>query len=87
MGFLGSINGSAIANVVTTGAFTIPLMKRTGYSKNFAGAVEAAASVGGQILPPVMGATAFIMAETLGMKYSRNCTRCNNSRGDYITSE
>jgi TRAP transporter 4TM/12TM fusion protein len=69
-GFLGSINGSAIANVVTTGAFTIPLMKRTGYSKNFAGAVEAAASVGGQILPPVMGATAFIMAETLGMKYS-----------------
>ena len=45
-------------------------MKRTGYSKNFAGAVEAAASVGGQILPPVMGATAFIMAETLGMKYS-----------------
>ena len=70
MGFLGSINGSAIANVVTTGAFTIPLMKRTGYSKNFPGAVEAAASVGGQILPPVMGATAFIMAETLGMKYS-----------------
>lgn len=69
-GFLGSINGSAIANVVTTGAFTIPLMKRTGYSKNFSGAVEAAASVGGQILPPVMGATAFIMAETLGMAYS-----------------
>jgi TRAP transporter 4TM/12TM fusion protein len=69
-GFLGSINGSAIANVVTTGAFTIPLMKRTGYSANFAGAVEAAASVGGQILPPVMGATAFIMAETLGMRYS-----------------
>lgn len=69
-GFLGSINGSAIANVVTTGSFTIPLMKRTGYSKNFSGAVEAAASVGGQVLPPVMGATAFIMAETLGMKYS-----------------
>ncbi|MDY0404917.1 TRAP transporter permease [Virgibacillus sp. 179-BFC.A HS] len=68
-GMLGSINGSAIANVVTTGSFTIPLMKRTGYSKNFAGAVEAAASVGGQILPPVMGATAFIMAETLGMPY------------------
>ncbi|WP_042146845.1 TRAP transporter permease [Paucisalibacillus sp. EB02] len=68
-GFLGSINGSAIANVVTTGSFTIPLMKRTGYSKNFSGAVEAAASVGGQILPPVMGATAFIMAETLGMPY------------------
>ncbi|HLR51388.1 MAG TPA: TRAP transporter permease [Candidatus Avamphibacillus sp.] len=70
-GFLGSINGSAIANVVTTGSFTIPLMKRTGYSKNFSGAVEAAASVGGQILPPVMGATAFIMAETLGMPYSQ----------------
>ncbi|MER2089742.1 MAG: TRAP transporter permease [Sporosarcina sp.] len=70
-GFLGSINGSAIANVVTTGAFTIPLMKKTGYSKNFAGAVEAAASVGGQILPPVMGATAFIMAETLGMPYAQ----------------
>ncbi|MFA1820397.1 TRAP transporter permease [Virgibacillus oceani] len=68
-GFLGSINGSAIANVVTTGSFTIPLMKRTGYSKNFSGAVEAAASVGGQVLPPVMGATAFIMAETLGMPY------------------
>lgn len=68
-GFLGSINGSAIANVVTTGSFTIPLMKRTGYSKDFSGAVEAAASVGGQILPPVMGATAFIMAETLGMPY------------------
>jgi len=70
-GFLGSINGSAIANVVTTGSFTIPLMKRTGYSKNFSGAVEAAASVGGQILPPVMGATAFIMAETLGMPYAQ----------------
>jgi len=68
-GFLGSINGSAIANVVTTGSFTIPLMKKTGYTKNFSGAVEAAASVGGQILPPVMGATAFIMAETLGMPY------------------
>lgn len=70
-GFLGSINGSAIANVVTTGSFTIPLMKKTGYSKNFSGAVEASASVGGQILPPVMGATAFIMAETLGMPYAQ----------------
>ena len=67
--FLGSINGSAVAKVVTTGAFTIPLMKKTGYSKEFAGAVESAASVGGQILPPVMGAAAFIMAEMLGMKY------------------
>lgn len=66
---LGSINGSAVANVVTTGAFTIPLMKRIGYRPEFAGAVEAAASCGGQILPPVMGAAAFIMAEYLGMPY------------------
>ncbi|WP_110670664.1 TRAP transporter permease [Salinicola halophilus] len=70
-GFLGSINGSAIANVVTTGAFTIPLMKRTGYKPNFAGAVEAAASVGGQILPPIMGAAAFIMAEVLAVPYTQ----------------
>ncbi|MFA7068821.1 MAG: TRAP transporter permease [Acidaminococcaceae bacterium] len=70
-GFLGSINGSAIANVVTTGAFTIPLMKRTGYSKEFAGAVESSASVGGQLLPPIMGAAAFIMAEMLGVQYSK----------------
>ncbi len=69
-GLLGSINGSAVANVVTTGAFTIPLMKRTGYSKDFAGAVEASASVGGQLLPPVMGAAAFIMAEILSVPYS-----------------
>lgn len=68
-GFLGSINGSAVANVVTTGAFTIPLMKKIGYDKEFAGAVEAAASCGGQILPPVMGAAAFIMAEYLGVEY------------------
>ena len=69
-GFLGSINGSAVANVVTTGTFTIPLMKKTGYSKEFAGSVEATASVGGQLLPPIMGAAAFVMAETLGYKYS-----------------
>ncbi|NLZ76488.1 MAG: TRAP transporter permease, partial [Spirochaetales bacterium] len=68
-GLLGSINGSAVANVVTTGAFTIPLMKKTGYSKEFAGAVESSASVGGQLLPPIMGAAAFIMAEMLGIKY------------------
>lgn len=68
-GFLGSINGAAVANVVTTGAFTIPLMKRTGYSSDFAGAVEASASVGGQLLPPIMGAAAFIMAEVLGVQY------------------
>ncbi|WP_082235712.1 TRAP transporter permease [Halobacillus massiliensis] len=70
-GFLGSINGSAIANVVTTGAFTIPLMKKIGYNKNFAGAVESAASVGGQILPPIMGAAAFIMAENLNIAYTK----------------
>lgn len=68
-GLMGSINGAAIANVATTGSFTIPLMKRIGYSKEFAGGVEAAASCGGQILPPVMGAAAFIMAETLGIEY------------------
>ncbi|MFC0323790.1 TRAP transporter permease [Gallibacterium melopsittaci] len=69
-GFMGSINGAAVANVVSTGAFTIPLMKKIGYKPNFAGAVEASASVGGQILPPIMGASAFIMAETTGVKYS-----------------
>ncbi|WP_059104503.1 TRAP transporter permease [Shouchella shacheensis] len=70
-GFLGSINGSAIANVVTTGAFTIPLMKKIGYKKNFAGAIEASASVGGQLLPPIMGASAFIMAEIIGIPYGQ----------------
>lgn len=69
-GFMGSINGSAVGNVVGTGVFTIPMMKRVGYNANFAGAVEASASVGGQILPPIMGASAFIMAETTGVKYS-----------------
>ncbi|MDG6894159.1 TRAP transporter permease [Volucribacter amazonae] len=68
-GFMGSINGAAVANVVSTGAFTIPLMKKVGYHRNFAGAVEASASVGGQILPPIMGASAFIMAETTGVSY------------------
>ena len=68
-GLLGMINGSAAANVVTTGAFTIPLMKKLGYRDFFAGAVEAVASTGGQIMPPVMGAAAFIMAEYLGVSY------------------
>src|SRR5690606_25736099 len=62
---LGTINGSAVANVVTTGTFTIPLMKRVGYSATLAGAIEAAASSAGQILPPVMGAAAFLMAEII----------------------
>ncbi|WP_049997596.1 TRAP transporter permease [Halococcus sediminicola] len=62
-GFMGTISGSSIANTVTTGAFTIPLMKKTGYRSEFAGAVEASASSGGQILPPVMGAAAFLIVE------------------------
>ncbi len=70
-GFFGSISGSSVANVVSTGTFTIPLMKSIGYRKDFAGAVEAAASTGGQIMPPVMGAAAFIMAEFLGIPYIR----------------
>ena len=68
-GFMGSVSGSSVANTVTTGAFTIPLMKKTGYKPYFAGAVEAAASTGGQIMPPVMGAAAFIMAEFTGIPY------------------
>ncbi|MDO5377950.1 MAG: TRAP transporter permease [Clostridia bacterium] len=67
---MGSINGSAVANVVTTGTFTIPLMKKVGYSPEFAGAVEAVASTGGQLLPPVMGAAAFVMADLTGISYS-----------------
>jgi len=69
-GFFGSISGSAIANVVGTGTFTIPLMKKTGYPSHFAAAVEACASTGGQIMPPVMGSTAFLLAEMIGMSYS-----------------
>lgn len=67
---MGSINGSAVANVVTTGTFTIPLMKKVGYSPTFAGAVEAVASTGGQLLPPVMGAAAFVMADMTGISYA-----------------
>ncbi|AWI76820.1 MAG: C4-dicarboxylate ABC transporter [Azoarcus sp.] len=68
-GLMGTINGSGVANVVTTGQFTIPLMKRFGYRPEFAGGVEATSSMGGQIMPPVMGAVAFIMAETIGVAY------------------
>ena len=68
-GFMGSISGSSVANVCTTGMFTIPLMKSVGYKPYFSGAVEAVASTGGQIMPPVMGAAAFIMAEFLGVPY------------------
>jgi len=68
-GMMGTISGSGVANVLTVGQFTIPLMKRFGYSPIFAGAVEATSSMGGQIMPPVMGAVAFIMAETLNVPY------------------
>jgi TRAP transporter 4TM/12TM fusion protein len=66
---MASVSGSAVANVVTTGSFTIPLMKRIGYRDYFAGAVEACASSGGQIMPPVMGAAAFVIAEFLNLPY------------------
>lgn len=65
----GTISGSSVANVVTTGSYTIPMMKKLGYNKNFAGAVEAAASTGGQIMPPIMGAAAFLMIEFAGVPY------------------
>ena len=66
---MGTVSGTAVGNVVTTGAYTIPLMKRIGYPPFFAGAVESAASTGGQIMPPIMGAAAFILAEFLGVPY------------------
>ena len=65
----GMVSGSSVANTVTTGSVTIPLMKKTGYRGEFAGAVEAAASTGGQIMPPIMGAAAFLMAEMVGVQY------------------
>ena len=72
-GLMGTINGSGVANVVTTGQFTIPLMKKFGYRAEFAGGVEATSSMGGQIMPPVMGAVAFIMAETTNVPYVEIC--------------
>jgi TRAP transporter 4TM/12TM fusion protein len=66
----GTISGSSVANVVTSGAFTIPMMKNLGYRKEFAGAVEASSSTGGQLMPPVMGAAAFLMAEFIGIPYA-----------------
>jgi TRAP transporter 4TM/12TM fusion protein len=71
--FFGMISGSSVANTVTTGSFTIPLMKKTGYPAHFAGAVEASASTMGQIMPPIMGAAAFLMAEFLGIPYIKVC--------------
>ena len=67
----GMVSGSSVGNTVTTGSVTIPLMKKTGYQGEFAGAVEAASSTGGQIMPPIMGAAAFLMAEYTGVPYSR----------------
>jgi len=67
----GTVSGSSVANTVSTGSFTIPAMKKLGYKPEFAGAVEAAASTGGQLMPPIMGAAAFLMAETTGIAYSR----------------
>ena len=72
-GLLGTISGSSLANVVTTGSFTIPLMKSCGYKPSFAGGVEASASSAGQIMPPVMGAAAFIMSEMTGIPYLSIC--------------
>ena len=68
-GLMGTVSGSSVGNVVGTGSFTIPMMKKMGYSKEFAGAVEAAASTGGQLMPPIMGAAAFLMAEFMGVAY------------------
>jgi TRAP transporter 4TM/12TM fusion protein len=70
-GLMGMISGSAVANVTTTGVITIPLMKKTGYTPEEAGAVESVASTGGQIMPPIMGVGAFIMAEMIGISYAR----------------
>lgn len=70
-GLFGTISGNSVANVLATGTFTIPMMKKIGYSPRFAGAVEAVASTGGQIVPPIMGTAAFILASTLGIPYSR----------------
>ena len=68
-GLMGTVSGSSCGNAVTTGAFTIPLMKQSGYKPEFAGAIVACASTGGQVMPPVMGAAAFIMAQFLGVSY------------------
>ena len=68
-GLMGTVSGSSVANVAGTGCFTIPMMKKLGYEKEFAGAVEAAASTGGQLMPPIMGAAAFLMAEFVGVPY------------------
>ena len=70
-GLMGTVSGSSVANVLTTGTFTIPLMRKAGYPKEIAGAVEPVASTGGQLMPPIMGAAAFIMAQFLGVPYNK----------------
>jgi TRAP transporter 4TM/12TM fusion protein len=74
-GLMGMISGSAVANVATVGTFTIPAMKKNGYDATFAGAIESIASTGGQLMPPVMGAAAFVMAEYIGVSYATICLR------------
>jgi len=74
-GLMGMISGSAVANVATVGTFTIPAMKKSGYDSTFAGAVESIASTGGQLMPPVMGAAAFVMAEYIEIPYATICLR------------
>lgn len=81
----GLVNGSAVANIATTGTFTIPLMKKVGYKPHFAGSTEAAASIGGQIMPPVMGAAAFIIAENLGLPYIQVCAAAALPAALYFT--
>ncbi|MPM51889.1 hypothetical protein SDC9_98640 [bioreactor metagenome] len=71
----GMVSGSSVGNTVTTGSVTIPMMKKTGYQPEFAGAVEAASSTGGQIMPPIMGAAAFLMAEYMGVTYGEVALR------------
>lgn len=81
----GMVNGSAVANIATTGTFTIPLMKKVGYAPHFAGSTEASASIGGQIMPPIMGAAAFIIAENLGVPYITVCAAAALPAALYFT--
>ncbi len=76
----GMVSGSSVGNTVTTGSVTIPMMKKTGYPPEFAGAVEAASSTGGQIMPPIMGAAAFLMAEMVGVPYAKDHRACDPAR-------
>ena len=81
----GMVSGSSVGNTVTTGSVTIPMMKKTGYKPEFAGAVEAAASTGGQIMPPIMGAAAFLMAEYMGIPYAQVALKANLPAVLYFT--